>query len=201
MLDIFKRHRFEPGNWVISDTHWFHKNIIEYNERPFENWEDMNEKMIEAWNNKVGKKDLVYHLGDLAMGNGMGPNHEHLVKLLNRLNGRIVLIVGNHDRPLKDHVFNRFAHVCHYLECTTPEKNERGADTLCIMSHYAKRVWNKSHRGSWMLYGHSHNSLYDMGGKTLDVGVDATEDYAPIAYEEIVSRMSTRFHTPVDHHK
>ena len=78
--------------FIISDTHFNHKNIIEYSGRPFKTVEEMNEEMIKRWNNKVGKDDFVMHLGDFALG-----NKEEVVKIRDRLNGNIILLKGNHD--------------------------------------------------------------------------------------------------------
>lgn len=79
--------------WFTSDTHFFHNNIIRYCNRPFNDVEEMNEKLIENWNRVVKKGDLVYHLGDVWMG-GTQSQHGHL---MSRLNGGKRLIVGNHD--------------------------------------------------------------------------------------------------------
>lgn len=78
--------------FIISDTHFNHKNIIEYTGRPFKTIEEMNEVIIKKWNDKVGKEDLVIHLGDFALG-----DKEEVIKIRNRLNGKIILIKGNHD--------------------------------------------------------------------------------------------------------
>ena len=52
--------------WVISDTHWYHENIIKLCHRPFLSAKEMNEKLIENWNSVVSRDDTVYHLGDVA---------------------------------------------------------------------------------------------------------------------------------------
>lgn len=81
--------------WVISDTHFCHRRILEYEaaNRPFKDRDEMNEAMIQRWNEKVGEKDLVLHLGDFSFGN------KHRIKdIVARLNGRIWLLMGNHDR-------------------------------------------------------------------------------------------------------
>lgn len=79
--------------WFTSDTHFFHKNIIRYCKRPFSSVEEMNEVLIDNWNSVVKPGDLVYHLGDVAMGYNKG----EFEKLWPRLNGSKRLIVGNHD--------------------------------------------------------------------------------------------------------
>jgi len=78
--------------FVTSDTHFNHRNIIEYTGRPFKTVEEMNEEIINKWNDKVRKDDLVIHLGDFALG-----NEEEIKNIKNRLNGTIILLKGNHD--------------------------------------------------------------------------------------------------------
>ena len=78
--------------FIVADTHFHHKNIIEYASRPFKSVEEMDNEMIKRWNNKVGKDDLVIHLGDFALG-----NKEDVANLRNKLNGKIILLKGNHD--------------------------------------------------------------------------------------------------------
>lgn len=56
----------------------------------------MNKTLIENWNNLVGEEDLVYHLGDFAMG-----EKKNVQIITKQLNGNIVLIRGNHDRSKK----------------------------------------------------------------------------------------------------
>ena len=56
--------------WFTSDTHFGHKNIIEYCKRPFSSVEQMNEMLIKKWNNKVKVDDIVFHLGDFSFRGG-----------------------------------------------------------------------------------------------------------------------------------
>ena len=76
--------------YVISDTHFGHGNIITYCNRPFSNPKEMDEFMIDNWNNTVNDNDIVYHLGDVYFGEGAK-------SLLPKLKGRKRLILGNHD--------------------------------------------------------------------------------------------------------
>lgn len=92
--------------FVTSDHHFNHANIIKYCNRPWNSGKDsdgniivtkddvfrMNEDMIERWNSVVGKTDIVYHLGDFALG-----DRSRVADIVKRLNGSIRLILGNHD--------------------------------------------------------------------------------------------------------
>ena len=78
--------------YFIADTHFNHENIIKYCNRPFKNTEEMNEYIIKKWNSVVKSEDIVYHLGDVGFG-----TIDELKKLLAKLNGTKILVMGNHD--------------------------------------------------------------------------------------------------------
>ncbi|WP_217924940.1 metallophosphoesterase family protein [Miltoncostaea oceani] len=78
--------------WLISDTHFGHRNIIRYAGRP----EDHERRMITAWRERVADDDVILHLGDLAM-----MKREPLTRLMEGLSGRILMLEGNHDRGSK----------------------------------------------------------------------------------------------------
>ena len=86
------------GNVIlISDTHFGHSNILKFKvegnpARPFSSTKEMDEFMIDAWNSRVAKDDLVYHLGDFAFA-----SKGYILNIASKLNGRKRLIVGNHD--------------------------------------------------------------------------------------------------------
>lgn len=75
--------------WVISDTHFFHRNITEYAGRP----EDHQELMLKNWRETIGDDDRILHLGDVALG-----KREQAEELLPTLPGDRYLVMGNHDR-------------------------------------------------------------------------------------------------------
>lgn len=78
--------------WFISDTHFNHQKIIEYCHRPFPNTAIMEHHMIQSWNERVRKDDIVYHLGDFGFG-----SKEEISAIVSQLNGKIRLVKGNHD--------------------------------------------------------------------------------------------------------
>jgi len=78
---------------IISDTHFNHKRIITYENRPFDSVEEMNQTMINRWNEVVSDEDLVIHLGDFVFG-GI-----HKIRAIHsQLNGNMIIIKGNHDK-------------------------------------------------------------------------------------------------------
>lgn len=87
--------------FVVADLHFGHENIIKYESRPFANVEEMNVRLIELWNSTVGNDDLVYVLGDFTLSRRI----DVIKNLVSSLNGRKILIMGNHDtRKSKDYV-------------------------------------------------------------------------------------------------
>jgi len=78
--------------FLISDTHFSHNNIIRYEYRPFKDTNEMDEYMIEKWNSVVSDNDLVFHLGDVCISGA-----KRAESILKKLNGRKILIEGNHD--------------------------------------------------------------------------------------------------------
>lgn len=81
----------KKGYFVIADTHFGHENVIKYCNRPFKDVDDMNYRLIKNWNETVSNNDTVFMLGDFAFG------REAVEKIVPRLNGRKILIKGNHD--------------------------------------------------------------------------------------------------------
>lgn len=84
-----------------------------------------------------------------------------------------------------------------------------------VLCHYAMRTWDKGHKGTWMLFGHSHGTLGkylsertmldQMLGKTkeyktMDVGIDTHPEFRPYHIEEIRKKMQNRVNLIVDHH-
>lgn len=165
--------------FVTSDTHFGHANIIRYANRPFRTWSDMGESMIERWNNRVAIDDVVYFLGDFAMG--PGATLEYILNVLRRLNGSKIGILGNHDQPSKysmglkaaitDEIFN--------FEVINEQIHEIRRDGRAfVMCHYPMVDWNGKYHGAIHLHGHIHTqytakAAYDMkeAGR-YDIGVD-----------------------------
>jgi calcineurin-like phosphoesterase family protein len=91
-ISLFQNKFSGENLFFTSDTHFFHEGIIKFCNRPFESVEEMNETLIRNWNETVPKDGTVFHLGDFAFG-----GWREWMSAYNRLNGKIYLILGNHD--------------------------------------------------------------------------------------------------------
>jgi calcineurin-like phosphoesterase family protein len=176
--------------WFTSDTHFNHKAVLGYCNRPFQSAEEMNEVMIKDFNHLVGVKDVVYHLGDFAFA-----GTEVVKSLRGRLNGTIHLIKGNHDYKWSKVAFGAFDSV----ENLRQIKMDGITIVLC---HFPLLSWNKRAYGAWHLHGHSHGATpFDPSVKRMDVGVDC-HDYKPVSYDFVRSvledkiefKYKTRYH-------
>jgi calcineurin-like phosphoesterase family protein len=184
--------------FFTSDTHFGHANIVKYCQRPFESIEEHDQILIGNWNRTVGKNDTVYHLGDFCFKNKTNDFESYLKKL----NGFIYLIWGNHDQVAKYEKMAKGMHVFNQDKIRFLGDYERikieGQDI--ILSHYSFRVWDKSHHGSWNLYGHSHGTLFDDPHlRSIDVGVDS-HNYYPISFDQVKRLMNNKYWRPIDHH-
>jgi len=184
--------------FFTADTHFFHKNIIEYSNRPFSSVEEMNEVIIERWNEVVTSKDHVYHLGDFAFF--YGKKKTKVEELFRRLNGNIFLCIGSHDKEITKLFRNGFREngfitAFHKIKSVSESFFIRqNVPKMIFCSHYMHYVWKQSHYGTWHLYGHSHGGLTNRlntqkHGKVLDVGVDS-HDFRPWNIDEVSTEMS-----------
>ena len=175
--------------FYTSDLHLDHKNIIDYEDRPYSNIDSMNEDIIKRWNNKVGPRDIVYILGDFAFCKGPRANN-----FLDRLNGQKVLVVGNHDSFLDDKSFDRskFTKICYYDKIH--DKDSKGNDYRVILFHYPIAVWDCKHHGAIHLFGHihkdgdsKHHPLRVKLTNGYNVGVDVN-NFEPLTLDEIITK-------------
>lgn len=175
--------------YFISDQHWGHGAIIHMEHRPFSNVQEMNESMIEAWNSVVTKDDEVYHLGDVAYK--MNPTQ--LNSILSRLNGKIYLIHGNHDKPKQlKHSWDRFEWVKSEFNF---EYEYEGAVYKFVLYHFPIYSWDQMWRGSIHVCGHSHmnsNDFFDnCPARIINVSCELL-DYKPISIVEVIEKMRNK---------
>ena len=176
-----------PRIFFTSDTHFGHTNIIKYCRRPFDSIKDHDAALIRRWNDKVGPDDLVFHLGDVGFG-----DPAYINKVLSQLNGRIILVIGNHDwRLLKKLDMSRFEDVVQQVNMNIDGHH-------IYLNHFPMLAFSGAYRGleaTWQLFGHVHTSPYTDEGldqarmkhlftTQYDVGVD-NNDFTPVSFEEV----------------
>jgi len=167
--------------YFTSDPHFGHSKVIEYCNCPFANADEMDEALITNWNRRVSPHDTVFLLGDVFFHNA-----DRAKVIVKRLNGTINVVMGNHDKVLRNNadLRNMFNRIC------PPLHEEKIDDINVVMCHYPLLTWNKAHHGSYMLYGHAHGNIaFDPNFRRLDVGVD-NHNYAPISWDEIKAKLS-----------
>jgi calcineurin-like phosphoesterase family protein len=169
-------------NAFFSDPHFGHANIIKYSGRPFKDMKEMGEVLDENYNAVVSPTDVVLWLGDVFFGPMVV-----VAPLVARMNGRKLLVKGNHDksdrvmvslgfelvmRECTTFIAGRVCRINHYPYAGTPETNPRFLDRR-----------PKRKQGEVLLHGHTHSDkrIYE---NQIHVGVDAW-DYRPVLYEEV----------------
>ncbi len=158
--------------YVISDTHFNHENVIKYCDRPFRDAQDMNDTLIKNWNKIVKNRDYVVFLGDFVLQKGQkGFKH-----FMNKLNGKILFIKGNHDKTHKVKFYTHW--VFSYA----------GYEIMFI--HNPADVPN-NWKG-WVVHGHCHNNdcknypFINIERKTINVCVELIH-YTPIKFDKILN--------------
>lgn len=147
-------------NYYIADMHLFCKSQtqegrLNFDNRPFQNTEEMHKHFFQEWNKQITNADTVYILGDTSL---RGRNDE-LIALVAQLKGKKILIKGNHD-DLSDYRYKQLFHeICDYKEITDCIG---GTAYKLVLSHYPILMWNGQHKGTILLYGHTHTSDEDV---------------------------------------
>ena len=188
--------------YFTSDLHHSHKNIVDFTDRGKVTTKELhNEWLINVWNYTVAKGDLVYHLGDLSFAT----KYSEISEFVSRLNGRIVLLKGNHDREvnlqsLKDDNLIENWHM--YKEIKVPLST--GEVQHIDLFHFPISSFHKQGYGAWMLAGHSHGN-HKSEGKSLDVGLDSAynlyQEHRFFSLLDVELYMSQRAVNTVDHHR
>lgn len=196
-LNIF----LQQGQKVFfsSDQHFWHRNVLRFCQRPFTDIKEMGETLIENWNRVVSPGDIVFTLGDLFWFE----NTRDIVKILNKLNGEIHIVPGNHDT---EHMFSRVndpritvhdSVVTVYLRNWFEDSPQKPLELY--LTHVPAMTW--PHRGQpnvYHFFGHIHSgprcenamdSDLPLWPTMYDVGVDNNE-YTPIELGEILKKLN-----------
>lgn len=169
--------------WVIADTHFGHKNIIEYGDRPFRNVDEMENELIRRWNSVVKPEDTVYHLGDVLFG-----GKKVRERVLPQLNGYKILRLGNHDNRTTKAQWRK-----HFDEVY---EDDILLDELCL-SHYPvpeedldKMMHIDLVKGN--VHGHKHQNIEGLDQtKYRSVSVELTA-YMPVDFDSIKEQFGVK---------
>lgn len=168
-------------NLFISDIHFGHRNVIEFDHRPFVDVEEMDRTLIKLWNGRVSPEDDVYVIGDFAYRNERSEEW-----YLRQLRGRKHLIIGNHDGKLlgNEKAMSYFDTVEKMMHVTDQGEQLQ----LC---HFPIADWNGMHHGSYLIHGHIHNRRDDTyefmkkREKALNAGC-MINGYTPVSLRELI---------------
>lgn len=179
--------------YVTSDLHFGHANIIKYCNRPYTTSTEMDDDLVRIWNDQVTPEDITYIVGDLTMDKNHSKIDGVLESLLSRLNGNKVFILGNHDKHI-EHKLNalmtrRKAGVWNVVPYYEMRHNGRKV----VMFHYPMVEWNGSHRDTVLLFGHCHGGRPDLPGRLLDVGIDAHPEFKLWTLEEAIAAADANY--------
>jgi len=186
--------------WFTSDPHVSHNNMCRgvsvwqnlESTRDFPTVHEMNKMITVNINKCATKTSHLFLLGDLMFGD---KHYDRFFDLIDCDN--IYVIYGNHDNInlLKECKHPKLKFQGHYEKLMVGKKE-------IILSHYPIFSWENSQRGSWMLFGHCHNTLKDLTylkRRCFDVGIDWAE-FRPYNYFEIKEIMRLKEILVVDHH-
>ena len=164
--------------WFISDTHFFHVNILKFTNsdgvkiRPFNTLEEMHETMIQNWNSVVKDNDYVYHLGDVTFRYDGAFNN-----LMSRLKGKKRLIVGNHDKIWNSALQKNFEKVDIW----------KGFREFNFTASHFKLRLDTLRDGAFNVHGHTHGHS-DPDGHYRNVCVEV-RNYTPVNIDTLAEEI------------
>lgn len=163
-----------------SDQHFFHKNIIQFSNRPFEDFDMMNDKLIKNYFNTVSDSDVVVWAGDCAFGSSQRAkdflHNKHLP-------GYKILILGNHDFDKNDKTWRQLDIFDEILLCDGISIEWEGKKTNFIITHYPV-AQSLLPENTFNIHGHIHEKNF--GLPYINVSVEVL-DYQPKTLRECFS--------------
>ena len=159
--------------WLTADWH-LGEGRFDLMQRPFKTILEHNKTIIDRHNEVVKKDDLVYVVGDVVYQKAAEP--DLVMRWLNHMNGRKILIRGNHDRVFSDEQF------APYFESVIPDGEglELEIEGIpCYITHYP----TQGRADRFNLVGHIHGA-FKFQLNMLNVGVDV-HHFRPVNFKEI----------------
>lgn len=180
--------------FLTSDWHFGHDREFVWGARGFHNVHEMNEAIIERHNSLVGKDDDVYVLGDLALGGGGAEALENAQRLIERLNGRIHIVLGNHDTAKRAEMYQTCLNVVEVCGWATMLKYK---GYHFYLSHFPTMTGNLEKETlkqcTINLFGHTHQKemFYQDIPFMFHVGQDSHNCY-PVLLDNAIEAMKDK---------
>ena len=163
-------------NFFTADQHFGHENIVRYCGRPFKSAHRMDRTIIDRYNSVVGVEDTCYILGDFTMSS----NPDQVESLVRKLNGRKILVLGNHDR-LRPFAYTELGFESVHTSLDIVVSGERA---ICI--HDPAPACATEIKLRWLV-GHVHGLFKHLNNCAVtNVGVDVW-DFTPVSEEQLAS--------------
>lgn len=169
--------------YFTSDTHFNHDREFVYGPRGFESIQDMNETLIKNWNETVGPEDDIYVLGDFFLG----ADYDYINEVLNKLNGHIHLVVGNHDTPSKITRYTSWDNIVEIADALRLRYKKKEF-FLCHYPVFTASLEQDPNRAVINLFGHTHSKekFYEDRPYMYNVAADA-HDNRPVSIDTIIN--------------
>lgn len=174
--------------YVSSDLHFGHNREFIYAARGFQSIEEMNEAIIERFNEVITDDDDLYLLGDCMLG-----DNDAGLECLRRLHGRLHIVLGNHDTLVREELYRSLPNV---VEVALAAKIKYQKIHF-FMTHYPAITSNLEKESIYQclinLFGHVHqksNFYYDMP-TNYHVGVDS-HDCRPVLIDNIIEEIKMK---------
>jgi calcineurin-like phosphoesterase family protein len=192
--------------FLTSDTHFGHDRKFLYGPRGFNNIQEHDETIIQNWNSVVSPEDIVFHLGDVMLN-----DNEHGMECLRRLNGKIIIIPGNHDTRNRIELYKTLPNIS-VIQGIQPDGSNLNVGAIYYkynkytfyMSHHPTNTSNLE-GGHYLrmhllnLYGHTHQNtnFYNEIPYMYHVGMDSHNCY-PVCIDDIIEDMKIEVHKCIE---
>lgn len=165
--------------WFTADLHLMHENVLKYTNRNFSSIKEHDDYIINSINERVGKKDELYILGDVSV-----TNKKRTENLLHKINGNKYLILGNHDGSIKNSTLFESIDQIKVFSFKSPSYN-----VSIFLCHYPLVTWSGKPNGRMHLHGHTHGRFDNtINGLSFDIGLDSPwTNFRPLNLEEVLN--------------
>lgn len=174
--------------FFTSDTHFNHDREFVYSPRGFKTIQEMNRTLVKNWNDTVGNDDDIYVLGDFFLGT----DFNYIQEVLNKLNGRIHLVTGNHDTPSKITEYTSWNNIVEIADALRIRYKKREF-FLCHYPVLTASLEQDPNKAVINLFGHTHSKdkFYEDRPYMYNVAVDANYN-KPVEIEEILTAFNNK---------